>query len=72
MIQIAPSLLAANLLRIGDEVRACELALVEACNNAVKYAAAPSQTEAILVDVLCSENQLELRVNEKGARRALL
>ena len=29
MIQIAPSLLAANLLRIGDEVRACEAAGAE-------------------------------------------
>jgi serine phosphatase RsbU (regulator of sigma subunit)/anti-sigma regulatory factor (Ser/Thr protein kinase) len=50
-----------------DEVRACELALVEACNNAVKYATPPSRAEAILVDVLCSENQVELRVNDNTA-----
>jgi serine phosphatase RsbU (regulator of sigma subunit)/anti-sigma regulatory factor (Ser/Thr protein kinase) len=50
-----------------DEVRACELALVEACNNAVKYAIPPSRAEAILVDVLCSENQVELRVNDNTA-----
>src|SRR2546423_6939496 len=47
-----------------EEVRACELALVEACNNAIKYVSPGCQAEMILVDVLCSDEQLELRVTD--------
>jgi serine phosphatase RsbU (regulator of sigma subunit)/anti-sigma regulatory factor (Ser/Thr protein kinase) len=46
------------------EIQACELALAEACNNAIKYVEGDKQSEGIEVDVLCGSEQLELRVND--------
>ena len=47
-----------------DEIHACELALVEACNNAIKYVNGEGAGKEIQVDVACMEDQLELRVND--------
>jgi serine phosphatase RsbU (regulator of sigma subunit)/anti-sigma regulatory factor (Ser/Thr protein kinase) len=44
-----------------DEIRACELALVEACNNAVQYAGA-NGAAPVRVDVLCESEAVELHV----------
>jgi len=45
-----------------DEMMDCELALAEACNNAIKYA--EGDLNPVLVEILCEENQIELRVTD--------
>ncbi|HYG36222.1 MAG TPA: ATP-binding protein [Clostridia bacterium] len=45
-----------------DETMDCELALVEACNNAIKYVAPGSVGQSILVEVLCGPREIELRI----------
>jgi anti-sigma regulatory factor (Ser/Thr protein kinase) len=47
-----------------DILSACDLALVEACNNAIKYAPAKMQTLPVVVDVLCTDALVELRVTD--------
>jgi serine phosphatase RsbU (regulator of sigma subunit)/anti-sigma regulatory factor (Ser/Thr protein kinase) len=51
----------------SDEVSACELALVEACNNAVQYASAPGQKENIAVDVICDAAAVEFHIRDHTA-----
>lgn len=46
----------------ADELQAAELAIAEACNNAIKYAAGPARDKAIEVEVACDPQRLELRV----------
>src|SRR5688500_15109351 len=48
----------------ADEVQAAELAIAEACNNAIKYVTTRGRDKDIEVEVLCSPDQLELRVND--------
>ena len=50
-----------------EEIRACELALVEACNNAVQYASEAGRQEKIALDVLCDPANIELRVRDYTA-----
>ena len=45
-----------------DEISACELALSEACNNAIQYASPEGAGKHIQVEVLCAAEQIELRV----------
>ena len=47
-----------------ETLTACDLALVEACNNAVKYAPASAQTQPVSVEVVCEPAALELRVTD--------
>ena len=47
-----------------DILTACDLALVEACNNAIKYAPESSRTRPVDVDIACGSEQLELRVTD--------
>jgi serine phosphatase RsbU (regulator of sigma subunit)/anti-sigma regulatory factor (Ser/Thr protein kinase) len=47
-----------------EEIQSCELAIAEACNNAIKYADDNGAGKAVGVEVLCSEDTLELRVND--------
>ncbi|MGV3775056.1 MAG: SpoIIE family protein phosphatase [Verrucomicrobiales bacterium] len=47
-----------------DELQACELALVEACNNAIKYVHEEGKVKEIGVEVSCGEKMIELRVND--------
>ncbi len=49
------------------ELNACELALVEACNNAVKYAPPAATTLPIVVDCHCDASRIELRVKDHTA-----
>jgi serine phosphatase RsbU (regulator of sigma subunit)/anti-sigma regulatory factor (Ser/Thr protein kinase) len=49
---------------IQDEVRAAELSLVEACNNAIKYVSANGKGQTIPVQVVCGPEQIELHVND--------
>src|SRR5579862_4019056 len=41
---------------------ACDLALVEACNNAIKYA--PAADVPVLVEGICGEDLIELRITD--------
>src|SRR4051812_46377507 len=43
---------------------ACDLALVEACNNAIKYAPEKARQQSVLVDILCTSRQIELRITD--------
>lgn len=47
-----------------EELHACELAMAEATNNAIKYVSEEGAGKAICVEVLCGQDQLELRVND--------
>jgi serine phosphatase RsbU (regulator of sigma subunit)/anti-sigma regulatory factor (Ser/Thr protein kinase) len=50
-----------------DEIQACELALVEACNNAVQYASAAAPDQKIAVEVLCDPTAVQLSVRDHTA-----
>lgn len=45
------------------ELDACELAVVEACNNAIKYTPEACADE-VLLEVVCGRNDVEIRVND--------
>ena len=47
-----------------DETQVCELAMAEAANNAIKYVSAEGAQKDIQIEVLCGQDQLELRVND--------
>jgi serine phosphatase RsbU (regulator of sigma subunit)/anti-sigma regulatory factor (Ser/Thr protein kinase) len=47
-----------------NDVMACELVLVEACNNAVQYATDEGQNQPIEVEISCDEQQVELCVHD--------
>jgi serine phosphatase RsbU (regulator of sigma subunit)/anti-sigma regulatory factor (Ser/Thr protein kinase) len=51
----------------GDELVACELALAEACNNAVSYAVDGARDENIAVEAMCSPVAIDLRVTDHTA-----
>jgi serine/threonine-protein kinase RsbW len=57
------SFLSAQGIREKD-VWACELALVEGCNNAVQHAAKAHAHGGINVEVNCSPECVELRIND--------
>ena len=49
----------------GEELlTACDLALVEACNNAIKYAPVSARAKPVVVEVTCGPKQFELRVTD--------
>jgi anti-sigma regulatory factor (Ser/Thr protein kinase) len=43
----------------------CELALVEACNNAIVHAGKSVNEKPILVEVLCAKEEIEMRVMDQ-------
>ena len=45
-----------------EDLVSCELALVEACNNAIQYASRAGRHQPIEVNVLCKDSKVELRV----------
>lgn len=47
-----------------EEIQSCELAMAEACNNAIKYAGDCGAGKAVGVEIICSDEALELRVND--------
>jgi serine phosphatase RsbU (regulator of sigma subunit)/anti-sigma regulatory factor (Ser/Thr protein kinase) len=51
----------------ADELSACELALAEACNNAVQYADTSGRKERIAVDVRCDAQTVEFQVRDHTA-----
>ena len=49
----------------GEQIlSACDLALVEACNNAIKYAPETAQSLPVLVEVISSPALIELRITD--------
>src|SRR5437764_12554225 len=49
----------------GEEIlSACDLALVEACNNAIKYAPVSNHAKPVGVEIARTVEQLELRVTD--------
>ena len=49
----------------GDDLlSACDLALVEACNNAIKYASESARKRPVVVEVTCGPERFELRVTD--------
>src|SRR5262245_49205 len=45
-----------------NDVVDCELAVVEACNNAVKYSQGDSRQQPVRVEVECGSDQVEFRI----------
>jgi len=46
------------------ELAACELALAEACNNAINYASDAAKTKPVEVEAICNPAAIELLVND--------
>jgi anti-sigma regulatory factor (Ser/Thr protein kinase) len=46
------------------DVLDCELALVEACNNAIQYASPENREKPVMVEVSCAPSAIELRVSD--------
>ena len=49
------------------DVLDCELALAEACNNAIKYAPPNARAQPVVVEVSCSATHIELRITDRTA-----
>jgi anti-sigma regulatory factor (Ser/Thr protein kinase) len=47
------------------ELADCELALVEACNNAIEHATKKGREQPVVVEILCDEKEMELRVTDQ-------
>ena len=47
-----------------EEISACELALAEACNNAIQYSSGPRRLEPIEILVICTPWKIEMHVND--------
>ena len=47
-----------------EDVWACELALVEACNNAVKNTPPSLKNKEILLEIACETRAVEIRVSD--------
>src|SRR3954462_13025994 len=43
---------------------ACELALVEACNNAIRYVADKHRRRPVVIEAICEATELELRITD--------
>jgi serine/threonine-protein kinase RsbW len=50
-----------------DDIVACELALVEGCNNAINYAAPGRAGEPVIIEVDCRPDEVEMRVTDHTA-----
>src|ERR1041384_329669 len=46
------------------DLDACELATVEACNNAIKYVQPDARSLEVSLDVICGKSELEIRVTD--------
>src|ERR1043166_7501717 len=46
------------------DLDACELAVVEACNNAIKYVGADGICREVGLEVICGKTELEIRVTD--------
>ncbi|MHB8522376.1 MAG: SpoIIE family protein phosphatase [Limisphaerales bacterium] len=50
-----------------DEITTCQLALVEACNNAIQYAGERGCGEPVEIKVICNGSKVELQVRDHTA-----
>ncbi|HWI56794.1 MAG TPA: ATP-binding protein [Bacillota bacterium] len=50
-----------------SDILDCELALVEACNNAILYAQGPARAQQVIVEALCDPQVIEFRVADHTA-----
>lgn len=58
----------ANQPNVGEEeIISCELALVEACNNAVLYVTEKGKPQPVEVEVVCTESQFQICVDDHTA-----
>src|SRR5688572_9060238 len=48
----------------GEEIQACELAVVEACNNAVQYARPEARGEPVMIQTSCGAERIEFRIED--------
>jgi anti-sigma regulatory factor (Ser/Thr protein kinase) len=48
----------------SDDLSACELALVEACNNAVRYAPPERRDLPVFLEIICDPGAIEMRVTD--------
>jgi anti-sigma regulatory factor (Ser/Thr protein kinase) len=49
---------------VEDDLRDCELAIVEACNNAIEYVQESHRQEPVVIEALCYPTELEFRVTD--------
>src|SRR4051812_586663 len=49
---------------LKEELQACELALAEACNNAIRYVSQAARHQPIDITVRCDGSRVELRVDD--------
>lgn len=49
---------------LEEEIMACELSLVEACNNAVQNSSGPSCLEPIEILIICTARKIEIHVHD--------
>ncbi len=50
-----------------EEARSdCELALVEACNNAIKHAGPAAPQKPVILEVFIGQNEIEMRITDHG------
>jgi anti-sigma regulatory factor (Ser/Thr protein kinase) len=49
---------------VESDLMDCELALVEACNNAVQYAAPEARHLPVGIEVMCRTQEIEMRVTD--------
>lgn len=47
-----------------DFLMACELALVEGCNNAIQYAPDAAKSQPVQIEVICGDSAVELRITD--------
>ncbi|HKS38203.1 MAG TPA: ATP-binding protein, partial [Verrucomicrobiae bacterium] len=51
----------------SEELAACELAMAEACNNAINYATPVGRQQPVVIDAICTASWIELRVTDHTA-----
>ncbi len=49
---------------VDSDVRDCELALVEACNNAIEHALGEARSVPVRIEALCRPAMIELRITD--------
>ncbi|PYI83288.1 MAG: hypothetical protein DME26_15250 [Verrucomicrobia bacterium] len=54
-----------------EELMDCELALTEACNNAIQHVSPKARREPVEIAVTCNDSKVELRVNDHIARTGM-
>jgi len=48
----------------AEEAQACELAVVEACNNAVRYASNSDRSKPVILEVFCGAERIKVRIDD--------